>query len=237
MASPDLTAAQVMDMSAARLNDVNKTTYSYTVQIPFLNAALLELQEIYEANNVPVTDDTSAVIFVPSAASGVVEIGYSGTAGRILPSDLIEIKVAWQSPRNLNQFTRFSPVDYLPQYDLLAQISTFTCYQWADQKMKLLAANADNDIKLDYTKSLFTTITLSSQQLSITNGISYLANRTASLIAKDIEQDDEHSAALLIDANNGLDRSLTITTKGRQKIQTRRLPFRAGYKSMNWGSR
>jgi hypothetical protein len=231
MASPDLTAAQVMDAAAARLNDVSKTIYTYTIQIPFLNIALRELQELFELNNVPVTDETSAVINVPSAAVGVVEIGYTGVAGRILPSDLIELKVVWQSTEGLNQFTRLSPLDYLPP--LNTQISSFNYYQWADQKLRLLAANADNDLKLEYIKSLFAVVTVSTAQLNITNGFSYLSNRVASLIANDIEEDEQRAADLLTDGLNGLDRALGITTKGRQKIQTRRLPFRAGYKSRN----
>lgn len=231
MASPDLTAAQVMDGAAARLNDVARAVFTYAVQIPYLNIALKELQEIYEENNVPVTDETSAIIYVPAASAGIVEIGYTGVAGRILPPDLIEIKVAWQSIRNLNQFTQFKPVDYLPQWNLTAQISGFNCYQWADQKLRLIAANADNDIKLEYIKSLFAIVTASGDALNITNGFSFLMNRTASIIAKDVEENQERSDKLYGDALAGLDRSLTITTKGRQKIQTRRLPFRAGFKT------
>lgn len=232
MASPDLTAGQVMDLAAARLNDVSKSKYTYAVQIPFLNLALLDLQEIYEANNVPVTDDTSAIIYVPSAPAGVVEIGFSGTAGRILPADLIELKVVWQSTRNLNQWTRLSPVDYLPQWGV-TQISSFSCYQWADQKLKVIAANADNDLKLNYIKSLFATVTAAADQLNIINGKTYLVNQTASYVALDVEENELRATALRVDANNSLDKSLTITTKGRQKIQTRRLPFRAGFKSRN----
>ena len=231
MASPDLTAAQVMDAAAARLNDVNKSLYTYTVQIPFLNIALDELQEIYEANNVPDTDQTSAIIYVPSAAAGIVEIGFSGTAGRILPSDLIELKVVWESPRNLNQWVQMQPVDYLPQYQIGSQISSLVNYQWASKKLKVLAANADNDIKLDYVRSLFVPVTASGDQLNVINSKSFLLNRTASLIARDIEENEERSIALYADALGGLDRSLSITTKGRQRITTRRRPFRSGYKA------
>lgn len=229
MASPDLTAAQVMSLAAARLNDVSLSKYTYAIQIPYLNLALLDLQEIYEANNVPVTDETSAVIYVPLAAAGVVEIGFSGTAGRILPADLIELKVVWQSTRNLNQWTRLSPVDYLGQPGT-SQISSFSSYQWADQKLRVIAANADNDLKLDYIKSLFATVVASTDQLNIINGKTYLVNQTASYIAFDVEENEQRAAALRVDANNSLDKSLTITTKGRQKIQTRRMPFRAGFK-------
>jgi len=237
MASPNLTSGEIMDLAAARLNDVNKSLYTYTVQIPFLNLALLDLQEIYEANNVPITDQTSGIIEVDAAASGIIEIPFDdGIASGVpdfLPDDLIEIKVAWQSTRGLNQWTRFSPVDYLPQFAIGAQISSFSNYQWATNCMKVLAANADNDIKLDYIRSLFVTITDETEDVLVINGKTYLVNQTAAYIANDIEENEARAAGLRQAALMSLDTSLTITTKGRQKIQTRRMPFRAGWKSRN----
>lgn len=231
MASPDLTAAQVMDAAAARLNDASKERYTYTVQIPFLNIALAELQELYEANNVPVTDQTSALINVPLAAAGIVEIGYTGVAGQILPSDLIEPKVVWESPEGLNQWTTMSKVDYFSQNQSANRISSLINYQWASNKLKVLAADADNDLKIDYVRSIFPTVTDSTDELGVINSASFLWNRTASLIANDIEENQQRASYLYADALGGLDRSLTITTKGRQQITIRRRPFRSGFKS------
>lgn len=230
MAAPDLTAAQVMNLAAAHLNDVALSKYTYTVQIPYLNAALLELQEYYELNNMPVSDQTSAVINVPLAAAGIVEIGYSGVAGRILPSDLIEIKVLWESPEGLNQWTPVDRVDGLPLYDINSQISQFLVYQWATDKIKVLAANADNDLKIEYTRSLFTTVTASGDQLNIVNGLSYLSHKTAAFIAEDVEENDERAEKQHGQAELALDRAMGIGTKGRQRIVVRRRPFRAAFK-------
>src|SRR3990172_1697210 len=190
MASPQLLASTVMDLAAARMNDVTRSIYPYSVQIPYLNMALLELQEIYEANNVPVTDQTAAIIEVDAVTPTVIlEIPFddnvaTGVPG-FLPNDLIEFKVAWQSTRDLNQWTRFTPVDYLAQYQLNAQISCFNNYQWATNCMKVLSANADNDIKLDYIRSIFPTVTSEEDELFVINGVSFLFNRTASLLAHD----------------------------------------------------
>ena len=239
MASPDLLASAVMDFSAARLNDVNKTLYTYAIQIPYLNVALAELQEHYEANNVPVTDQTSAVIQVNSASAGFLEIAFppaipiGGTP--YLPSDLIEIKVLWESPRSLNKWTLMTRLDYLPEYQLGSQLNQFIYYQWATNKLKVLAANANNDLKIDYVRALFTTVITSASQLNVINSLSFLGNRTASLIAHDIEENDDRSQALYADALLGLDRSLSITTKGRQRITIRRRPFRAGFKTSRLG--
>ena len=233
MASPNLTSGQVMDKAAARLNDVNRSIYSYTVQLPFLNIALAELQELYEVNNVPVTDQTSAIIQVDAAVQGIVEVSYNdGVASPpFLPDDLIEIKVLWESPRNLNQWTAMNKLDFLPPYQYGTQISSFVNYQWATNQLKMIAANADNDVKMDYIRSLFLDVVDENTDLLVVNSASFLWNRTASLIANDIEENTQRSSYLYADALNGLDRSLSITTKGRQRITTRRRPFRAGFKA------
>ena len=231
MATINLTADDVMEFAAARLNDASQSLYTDAVQLPFVNIALAELQEIYQANNIPVTDQTSAVINVPTASAGIVEIGYTGTAGRILPSDMLELKVVWESPEGLNQWTPMQRLDFLPQYQIGQQINQFIFYQWAANLLKVLAANADNDIKLDYIRSLFTEVTTGVTDLLVQNSLSFLGNRVASLIASDIEENQERATRLYGDALGGLDRALTIPTKGRQRITTRRRPFRAGYKN------
>lgn len=241
MSTVNLTVQQVINFSSARLNDVNQSLYSNAVQLPFVNIALAELQEIYEANNIPVTDTTSAIIEIDandpdvSIVNGVMSIVFPPDPLIIgvpyLPDNLIEIKVLWESPRDLNQWTPMTRLDYLPQYQVGVQINQFLYYQWATNELKLIAANADNDIKIDYIRNLFTEIEDVDDDLLVQNSLSYLGNRVAALISSDLMEDLERSNRLYNDAIGGLDRALTIPTKGRQRILTRRRPFRSGYKS------
>lgn len=54
------TAADVMDrVASVCLNDPNKGTYSYTVQLPFLKAAWEELAQILTACGTPVVKEIS----------------------------------------------------------------------------------------------------------------------------------------------------------------------------------
>ncbi len=236
MATVNLTGAQVTAFAAARLNDASQQLYTDAVQLPFLNIALAELQEIYEANNIPVTDQTSAVINVPAASAGFQTVTFEpampvpGTD--YLPDDLIEIKVLWESPEDLDQWTRMNRLDYLPEWQIGSQINQLVYYQWASNELKFIAANADNDIKIDYIRSLFVEITDVTDDLLVQNSLSYLGNRVASLVASDIEENVERSQRLYMDSLSGLDRALTIPTKGRQRITTRRKPFRAGFKNL-----
>ncbi len=238
MATVNLLSGEVMDFAAARLNDASRQIYTYTRQLPFLNIALAELQEIYQANNIPVTDQTSTVIDVDSAASGFVEVTFEPDTPPVpapdyLPDDLLEIKVLWESPRGLNQWTPVNRVDTLPQYQIGQQINQFLIYQWATNAIKLLASNADNDLKIDYIRSLFTAVADENTDLLVQNSLTFLGNRTASLVASDIEENQERANRLYGDALGGLDRSLTIPTKGRQRITIRRRPFRGRYKAGN----
>jgi hypothetical protein len=204
------------------------------VQLPFVKIALAELQDIYESNNIPVTDTTSVIIPVDAAVPGFVEIPFDDTDtpdDPHLPNDLIEPKVVWESPRDLNQWTPMTRLDFLPQYQIGAQINQFVYYQWATNEIKMLAANADNDIKLDYIRDLFRSVTQATDDLLVQNSLVFLGNRTASLVSADIEENDSRANRLYSDAMMGLDKALTIPTKGRQRITTRRRPFRAGYKA------
>lgn len=235
MATVNLTGQQVITFAAARLNDANQQIYTNAIQLPFLNIALAELQEIYEANNIPVTDQTSAILNVPSAPIGFTSLTFEPAVPIVgvdyLPDDLIEPKVVWESPEGQNNWTPMTKLDYLPEYQLGQQINQLIWYQWATNEIKFIASNSDNDIKLDYVRALFTEITDVTDDLLVQNSLSFLGNRTASLVASDIEENSERSARLYADAIAGLDRALTIPTKGRQRITIRRRPFRAGYKN------
>lgn len=228
MNSASTTAEQVFINAAALLNDQAQAVYTNTVQIPYLNMALNELQETFEQNNIPVTNSTSAVIRVNA---GVTEIGF-GLPAPSLPDDLIEIQYVWQRVRNTDPWVPLAPrTDFLPEYMEGVETPYFIWWAWQDQKIKLQSANGDNDLKLDYIKSIFPIVTNEDDQLEVINCLSFLQYRTAALCAQFIGEnktraDDLNSFAVL-----SLDRSLGISTKGTQAILTRRRPFRQGYKN------
>src|SRR5215813_4707625 len=114
MAYPHFTAGNVMDIVAALLNDPQRTYFSYSSQIPYLQLAAQELEEWYEQNNIPVSSETSTVIPVDA---GTTQIGFSDyTPAPNLPTDLIEIRQLWYSPRDQEQWLPMTKRDYLPHY-------------------------------------------------------------------------------------------------------------------------
>lgn len=230
MASVDLTAAQVMNAVGALLNDVNRTVYTYAIQIPYLNMALKELQEIYELNSLQVTQKTSAIIEMDA---GDDEIAFNTAVGvPELPDNFVEPDRLWESPRDLNQWIPMTRLQYLPHQLDGQEISQFRYYVWQENLIKVLPANQDNDIKIDYIRELFTLITDSANTILVINAASFLQYRTASLIAQYIEHNDSRASSLRNDAELSIDRALGIDSRSKQQIFTRRRPFRAVYKSI-----
>jgi hypothetical protein len=231
MASPDLTAGTVMNAAAALLNDVTRTVYTYAVQLPYLNMALQELQELFELNEVPVTDTVSAVIQIDA---GVSSVGYAPTppiaATPYLPDDLIEPQILWTRTRDIDPYVPMNRVDFLPRWMEGTEISQLTDYVWQTQQIKFFPANGDNDIKLDYIRNLFTAVTSSASDIAVVNAASFLEYRTAGLLAEFVELNKIRADNLTGFASLAMDRAVGIGTKGRQVIITRRRPFRSSYK-------
>jgi hypothetical protein len=233
MAAPDLTSGQVMDSSAALLNDTSKSIYTYTKQLPYLNRALSELQEFFELNEVPVTATRSAVLPVDA---GVSFIGYAPTPPIVgvtyLPNDLIEPSVVWERQRNTDPFTMMTKRNVLPEYMSGVDIPQFLYYVWESQEIRFFPANQDNDLKLDYIKYLFVPFTnvAGTDQVNVDNADSFLSYRTAALCAEFIGENKTRADDLNAFAGLAMDRVIGIGAKGRQAINTRHRPFRSSYK-------
>lgn len=226
------TPAQIISGVAALQNDVPQDVYTNTAVLPYLNMAIRDLQEEFELNDIPVTFDVSSSLNVPAGTSVV---GFSTTPA--LPSDLVEIKRLWESPENLNQWTPMTRRDFLPHYlENSTTISQFLIWAWVEQQIKLIVANADIDLKLDYLKSILPVQTIGTinTDLAVINSQSYLEFKTASYCSYYIGENEARAQQQEAIAERNLGRVLQINIKGRQEIRTRRRPFRAAFKSRNW---
>lgn len=217
------TAGSVMNASAALLNDVGLTNFTYAFQIPYLNIAMAELQEVMEANNIPTTNAPSVALTV---AIGVTELSFSTTPA--LPAALVEIQGAYEKQSGVNEdYIEMTKVEFLPQLAILTNSLIYWC--WQEQKVKFLGALSARQVKLDYIKSLFAPITTSADIIDVINAQSFLNYRNAALCAQFIGENESRATALNIDAGLALDRMIGISTKGRQLIPVRRRPFQSGW--------
>lgn len=237
MATPDLFASEVMDDAAALLNDVNRTTYTYAVQIPYLNIALKELRKHFELANLPATDQTTSEALVLEA--GVLFLAFTPVfdpaPDYVLPEDLVDIRRAWQRPTGTGQ--QYMPLNRLSGLSIPlegANSNILYGYVWEDQMMKFNSCLVDTDIKLEYVRQLFPVVTAEDDVINCINGDSFLANRTAALVAKHVEENKDRADELNSSAALFLEEVIGIGSKGNQAKNTRRRPFRSGFKSRGY---
>jgi hypothetical protein len=110
----------------------------------------------------------------------------------------------------------------------------FGFFVWQSQEIRFLPASQDNQIKIDYIRTLFSTVTASSDEIAIVNAASFLEYRTAGLVAEFIAENQSRAQSLNSDSSLALDRVVGIGTKGRQAINIRHRPFRSGYKRRSY---
>lgn len=220
-----MTAQDVLDSSAALLNDQAKQIFTDAVMLPYLKIAYDELQEELELNAIPVTNVKSAAIVV---TAGVLGIGDTGQPA--LPTDLISpISLYERSSGTNDSYTEMTHVEFLPNITTLIDVLGY--WAWMGQFIKFIGANTDRDVKIEYTGMVLTPIASVSTVISLYNAKTFLEYRTAALGAQFIGENKERSDDLNVFARLGMDRLLGINVKGEQSIVTRRRPFMASYKS------
>lgn len=221
-------ASEVMDGSAALLNDTALSVFTYTAQIPYLNIALDELQEELELNNVPITSETASIITI---VAGIDGIG-GGNGQPDLPPNLIEpINLFERTSGSQFSFLQMKKTEFLP----MNQVSTaFLIYwSWEGDTIHFIpgGATGDVDIEIHYVKSVFKKIATSNDEIAYNRAKSFLTYRNAALCAEFIGENKTRSDELNGFCGLALSRALGIATKGRQSITTRRKPFMAGWRA------
>jgi len=233
MSAVDVTGGNVMAISASLLNDTARSVYTYTAQAPYLRLALQELRELFELNSIPVTQEVSDVITLDAGVTAIIYNAAGTSADPKLPDDMVEPAQLWERPTGIDPWTRMTKRDYLPHNLDGVETSNFVFYVWQGQEIRVMPANQQNDIKIDYIKQMFPDASATideNTQINVINCQTFLEYRTASLCAEFIERNTTSSQALGAYAVLALDRATGIGVKGKQNISTRRRPFRAAYK-------
>lgn len=240
MATPNiLLAGTVMDQAAALVNDsgiVNNggvpTVYTYAAQIPHLRIAMNELQQKFQQNGLSPTKTTSAIIDYP-AESTTISFGTLSTPA--LPVDLVEPVMLWEQNAGIFPFIPMTKVSFLPREMEGIETDRVTWWTWSQNQIVTLPSDIDNSIKIDYVANLFVPPVDQNSVINVINGENWLAFRTAALIAEFIERNITSANSLNAQAVLQADMVLGISVKGKQSIQSRRRPFRSGWKRLNNG--
>lgn len=225
-----VTWSSILAKSAALLNDQDRAVYTDTVFLPYLNMAVMELQETFELNNIPVTNEVSSpAITIPA---GTLVVGYGTDPA--LPSNLIEIRQLLESDEGQEMWTPVVKREFLTPFNVPSStpVAKFGIWAWINQEIHLPLSNQNNDLKIDYIKKIFDELTIDSLSSynRITNTDTFFIYRTASLVTEFIEENFDRAQALNALAAGSIDRSLGISIKSKQTITNRRLPFRFAWK-------
>lgn len=217
------TAGDIMDKAAALLNDAEKQRYTYAAQFPYLEIALNDFKMVAQLNNLPVTNQRSAVITVPA---GTTLINFATSPA--LPSDLVSVISVYENNVATGQFYELGRRNFLVPTDLT--VAQFGVFSWFQNGIQLPAATGIVYIRIDYISTLFDLVVDENSEIKVINADSFFYYRTAALSARYIGEDVERAG--ILDGETGLkiDQILGIESKAKQGMATRRRPFRAGFK-------
>lgn len=228
MSTTSLTAGEVMDRSAALLNDPAKTDYTYLAQLPYLNMAIDELVESLEESNSSPTNQTSATITIPIGTNKLTPI--ENVVGPHYPADLVEIQgIGERAGGSADSFVPLNRRDFL---QVFPPNNSLIFWIWEDQMIKFNPNGAITirDIQLKYVRQAIVQASSETSIIGAINARSYLSYKTASFCALFIGENETRAQALDDQANRAIERLTGINNKGRQQIMTRHRPFRSGYK-------
>jgi len=233
MGTTSLTATSVMDKAASLMNDTAKTVYTYVAQLPYLNMAFDELQESFELNNIPVTNQTtSPVIVIPIGTTSINPVdGVGSGAAPNYPTDLVEIQGLYERLTGSNDpFVPIHQREFLPH--ALDNLPTEALQYWIfeGQRIKFIGALTSRDVVIDYIKAIFPDQIAQTTVIGIINARSFLYYRTAALCSQFIGENKTRADELNSFALMALDRVTGIGVKSKQSIMTRRKPFMGAYK-------
>lgn len=219
-------ASEVMDQSASLLNDQAKATFTYTNMLPYLSMANDEAIIKLANNGVSPLKQTSAVATINV-----------GTALFPLPADLLLPESLLES-----DYPVTSPVLYVPMKeckDLPEEAASSLLRFWAYRNLQLQIGPANSagaltirSVKLYYTRVL-TALTASGSVVEIAISKTFLSQRTASLSARYIGENDSRADELDViclgqnkDGENGsLGELVNLFTRNLQGVGVRRKGF------------
>lgn len=216
----------VMDQAAVLNNDAPKSSFTYTALLPYVKIAVDELQQIYQLNNVPITNTVTTSPLV--IQTNMTDIG--GSTGPALPSDLVEIQGLYERTHGANEdYVEITKVEFLP--NLVELTNELTYWTWQKQVIQFLGALTIRDVTINYIANSFGTIVDQTTIIGVFNAKNALAYRVAGLGAEFIGENPTRAQSLNNDASIATDLLLGVAGKGRQQIPVRRRPFMARHKS------
>jgi hypothetical protein len=211
------TAADVMDrVAAVCLNDPNKYTYGYDVQLPHLKAAWEELAQVLTSVNIPITKEVSTVLTYTAGGHTVTP-----PADMFIPMAVFERAVGQSD----NEWARMKELPW-DRKRVAADHTTLDCWTWRENIFEVGSCRTNREVYCQYWKDITLQIADEDSTITIINVVNALAFRTAELCSRYMGSNTERADNLARDYNTSKDLLTTIGVKKNQSIVQRRRPYR-----------
>jgi len=224
LSTAHLSAKDVMNSVAALMNDPEMTDYTYVTMLPYLNLAIEELNEHLEEANVAPSNQVSQIL--------KINIGENQLYNP--PIDIVEIQEIGE--RQFGADGIFIPLPRKEFPDAYPTSSSLLFWCWKNQRV-YFNPNGANNIREVQLKYIARPVRLALDEHGLignSNASMYLTYKTGALCSQFIGENQSRAAILNEEAEQALERIISISNKGRQQIMTRHRPFRAGYKTRSW---
>jgi len=200
---------QILDESAALLNDPTQKMFTDVLLLPLIKRAFNELQLHLQHEQVQVLGENST--------SFTISVGTTTWAG---PSDLVQ-------PLRMEEKGATDTV-YTPMYEKqwepsIGPTSTLRYWTWREQALCFIGATEERLVQLYYLKALGAISDINSI-IAVNNCQPYLAALTAAYAAAFIGENPTKAAILKDAADESLELMLSTEANRRQSMPVRRIP-------------
>lgn len=208
-----------LDTARTLLNDDAGTLWTDAVLLPKLKEAHREMQTKLVLAGIPVIKAATAVLSVPANTTDLTSVvGY--------PTDLIE--PTWLKERTPGQQERdFVDMTEVADVPNLNPTTELIYWCWIGEKILLLGAVVNRDVKIRYMKGI-TVPVAGTSPIGFLFGESYLGHRTAALSASSVGNKTAHDE-LTQEANMKFQEIVALNIKGGQNLPARKRPYHRGH--------
>ncbi len=228
------TTAEVFAQARAFLNDQpNSGVFSDTILLEYLRAAWDELELGLQEHDVPSFLSTH----LHTLAAGTSELHVAQTGPTILPEDFLLPIYIEESDVGKNNWIPMSPVNWIPEYSVNQYPDTIGQWAWIGQFIRFVPCTRDRDLQIRYIAASPEFVIGSVLGATVANAKAFMARKVAAMAAMFITQDTARAQVLQEEAQNSLEKIVTIHVKQSQNRPTRRKPFRASRRSGLWRPR
>jgi hypothetical protein len=222
-------ASEVMDQSAAYLNDTQKNLYTYSAQLPYLQMANEDLEKLLIVFGSEVVRVKSAII---SILQGTIAVVVNAGVGQTnLPADfLLPVSIAERAYGTQNPWVPVTEQTW--EDDSLTKTSEIRFYAFRNNGIYFpsVGCNTDREIMLRYERQLQV---ISSQNTpeDFVLAKNFLSSKTAEMCARLVGMNsafaDEIQGRYVDKAEDAITRILTLNQQGlpqrRMRFGTKRI--------------